>query len=78
MLLMQKDLTDIHPIAEQLNMETKALLRECIPKIVVHILPLYAATSLSETSQVPEANRRCARAKSRYEMLESQVTPEVH
>ena len=48
-----------------------------MPKILVHILPLFAASRLNETGEDENVKRRTSKATACYDMLISEISNEV-
>ena len=53
------------------------MLRDCIPKILVHILPLFAASKLGETGEDEQVKRRTSKATACYDLLTREISKEV-
>ena len=76
-LVVNKDLQTVQEIALSLDQDWKEILRDCVPKILVHILPLFAASRLSETGEDEIVKRRTSKATACYDMLISEISNEV-
>ena len=76
-LVVNKDLQTIQEIAASLDCNWKEMLRDCIPKILVHILPLFAASKLGETGEDENVKRRTSKATACYDLLTKEISKEV-
>ena len=76
-LVVNKDLKTVQEIAAALDRDWKEMLRDCIPKILVHILPLFAASKLGETGEDEQVKRRTSKATACYDLLTREISKEV-
>ena len=75
--VINKDLQTVQEIASSLERDWKEILRECVPKILVHILPLFAASRLGETGDDENVKRRTSKATACYDLLIKEISNEV-
>ncbi|XP_033740359.1 serine-protein kinase ATM-like [Pecten maximus] len=76
-LIMKKNMADAKEIVVAMGGNWTETLTTCIPKVVVHILPLFAATRLGEVSGDETVQRRTAHATQCYDLLSQEATREV-
>lgn len=76
-LIMKKNMADAKEIVVAMGGNWTDTLTMCIPKVVVHILPLFAATRLGEASGDETVRRRTAHATQCYDLLSQEATREV-
>ena len=76
-LVVNKDLGTLQNIAAALDRDWKEVLIECIPKILVHILPLFAASKLGETRDDESVRKRTSKATACYDLLIKEISNEV-
>ena len=76
-LVVNKDLQTIQEIASSLDQDWKKILQDCVPKILVHILPLFAASRLGESGEDEHVKRRTSKATACYDMLIKEISNEV-
>lgn len=75
-LVMFKEVDTAKRVVATLNRDWLEVLKLCIPKIVVFILPQFAASRSGETSN-EQVKKRTAHATACYDLLAEQVTKEV-
>ncbi|XP_060082468.1 serine-protein kinase ATM-like [Ylistrum balloti] len=76
-LIMKKKMDNAKEIVVAMGKDWTETLTLCIPKTVVHILPLFAATRLGEMSGDETVRRRTAQATQCYDLLSQEATREV-
>ncbi|XP_071112563.1 serine-protein kinase ATM-like [Haliotis cracherodii] len=76
-LFMHGLLEDIQALASDAEQGWKQVIIDSIPNIVIHILPLFAASTSEEVASDREVKKRTSLASRRYDMLEKEVTSEV-
>lgn len=75
-LVMFKHIDTARSVAASLDRDWLEVLKLCIPKIVVFILPQFAASRSGETSN-DQVKKRTAHATACYDLLAEQATKEV-
>lgn len=75
-LVMFKHIDMAKTVAASLDRDWLEVLKLCIPKILVFILPQFAASRSGETSN-DQVKKRTAHATACYELLAKQATKEV-
>ncbi|XP_041351980.1 serine-protein kinase ATM-like isoform X2 [Gigantopelta aegis] len=75
-LLIHQELNSIREVAVSLDVDYESLLRDCVPVIVVHILPLFAASKTQEAATDAAVRKRTSLASKCYELLEQQISKE--
>lgn len=75
-LVMFKHIDMAKSVAASLDRDWLEVLKLCIPKILVFILPQFAASRSGETSN-DQVKKRTAHATACYELLAKQATKEV-
>lgn len=73
---MFKHIDTARSVAASLDRDWLEVLKLCIPKIVVFILPQFAASRSGETSN-DQVKKRTAHATACYDLLAEQATKEV-
>ncbi|XP_021355309.1 serine-protein kinase ATM-like isoform X2 [Mizuhopecten yessoensis] len=76
-LIMKKNMADAKEMVVAMGSKWMETLTACIPNVVVHILPLFAATRLGEMSADETVRRRTAHATLCYDLLSKEATREV-
>ncbi|KAL3883922.1 hypothetical protein ACJMK2_030148 [Sinanodonta woodiana] len=76
-LVMSKDLTTVHTIAKEIGSDGQELLCQCIPRIVVYILPLFAASTSVESASQENVKKRTAHATACYDLLTREISQEA-
>ena len=74
---MRKDVDSLTALAESLSTSLSSLLEAASPKILIHILPLFAASKAEGGVTDRDVQRRVQHANSCYELLTSHVANEV-
>ncbi|KAK3095904.1 hypothetical protein FSP39_020638 [Pinctada imbricata] len=74
-LMMMKDVNSAKEVVQTMQEDWGTVLKRCIPSIMVHILPLFAATG--EAAEDRNVKRRTAHASVIYDLLATEVTKEV-
>ncbi|KAK3593829.1 hypothetical protein CHS0354_011431 [Potamilus streckersoni] len=76
-LVMSRDLTTVHTVAKEIGSGGQELLCQCIPRIVVYILPLFAACTSVESASQENVKKRTAHATACYDLLIQEISQEV-
>ncbi|XP_067675130.1 serine-protein kinase ATM-like [Haliotis asinina] len=76
-LFMHGLLEDIQTLAADTEQGWKQIIIDNIPNIVIHILPLFAASTSEEVASDREVKKRTSLASRRYDVLVKEVTSEV-
>jgi len=76
-LIMVKDVAVAKNIVVTMEMDWMEVLTACIPKVMVHILPLFAVSKITEVAAEEAVRRRTAHATSCYDLLSKEATKEV-
>lgn len=74
---MKKNTDDAKDIVVAMEMPWVDTLITCIPSVVVHILPLFAASRSGELSGDENVRRRTVHATFCYDLLSKEATREV-
>jgi len=74
---MSKDSEGLQSLEQPLQSDWSHLVKDAIPDILVHILPLFAASRLGELTKHKDIRSRVVHANSCYEFLERVVNQEV-
>lgn len=74
---MRKDIAVAKEIVAVMKEDWVTVVKECIPIIIVHIIPLFAATRSEELSADEHVRRRTSHASACYDLLTNEVTKEV-
>ncbi|KAK6170767.1 hypothetical protein SNE40_019079 [Patella caerulea] len=75
-LFMKKDIESIKTICSDIEDDMKVVILDCVPRIVVHILPLFAVSSNKELQSDTHVRRRLALATTSYNTLCQIITKE--
>ena len=76
-LVMRKDTAAAKNVAETIGSEWCPLLETCLPKVLVHILPLFAVSKCGKAASVRSVQARVAHATTCYDSLLEVVKQEV-
>ena len=74
---MRKNLEDIQAISREIKENWRELLQSSIPRILIHILPIFAANKCASPTDSKEARKRVGQATASYDMLNKVVTEEM-
>jgi ataxia telangiectasia mutated family protein len=75
-LLMFRDVDTAKRVSVTVSDDWPTVLKQCIPRVLVFILPQFAASRSGETSN-EQVKKRTAHATACYDLLAEQVTKEV-
>ena len=76
-LVMRKDTAAAKNVAETISSEWRPLLEACLPKVLVHILPLFAVSKCGKAASERSMQARVAHATTCYDSLLEVVKQEV-
>lgn len=77
LLVMQKDIAAVKTVAETIGSEWCHLLEACVPKVLVHILPLFAMSKCGKVTSLRNMQTKVAHATACYDSLVAVVKQEV-
>ena len=72
-LIMRQSMEDVQKVARRLKTEDLDLLKYCLPKVIIHILPRFANSNQTDR----DSQRQHAQATKVYDMLIEMVQKEV-
>ncbi|KAI0210307.1 Serine-protein kinase ATM [Lamellibrachia satsuma] len=76
LLVMQKDIAAVKTVAETIGSEWCHLLEACVPKVLVHILPLFAMSKCGKVTSLRNMQTKVAHATACYDSLVAVVKQE--
>ncbi|KAJ8315050.1 hypothetical protein KUTeg_007200 [Tegillarca granosa] len=76
-LIMRKDITVAKEMVTTMKGDWVTVVKQSIPIIIVHIIPLFAATTSKELSGDEHVRRRTSHASACYDLLTNEVTKDV-
>ncbi|KAJ8314521.1 hypothetical protein KUTeg_006671 [Tegillarca granosa] len=76
-LIMKKDITVAKEMVTTMKGDWVTVVKQSVPIIIVHIIPLFAATTSKELSGDEHVRRRTSHASACYDLLTNEVTKDV-